>query len=232
MTSGADTTPDVLAIFDLDHTLLPHDTDEQWTGFLIAAGKLDRVEYDSANRELVARYNRGEAGALEFTEFYLSTLTRFSPEELQILHEAFMRERILPSIPQAARDLIAKHRRLGHLLVLTTATSRFLTEPVARELGFEHHIATEPEVRDGRFTGRVVGTPNMREGKVERLLEWLAALNLKLADFRESWFYSDSQNDLPLLSHVTHPVAVNADDMLAAHARLRGWPQIQIGDRT
>ena len=217
MTSGADTTPDVLAIFDLDHTLLPHDTDEQWTGFLIAAGKLDRVEYDSANRELVARYNRGEAGALEFTEFYLSTLTRFSPEELQILHEAFMRERILPSIPQAARDLIAKHRRLGHLLVLTTATSRFLTEP---------------EMREGRFTGRVVGTPNMREGKVERLLEWLAALNLKLSDFRESWFYSDSQNDLPLLSHVTHPVAVNADDMLAAHARLRGWPQIQIGDRT
>ena len=223
--------PDVLAIFDLDHTLLPHDTDEQWTDFLIATGKLDRLEYESANRDLIARYERGEAGALEFTEFYLSTLTRFSPDELARLHEAFMRERVLPSIPQASRDLIARHRGLGHMLVLTTATSRFLTEPVARELGFEHHIATEPEVRGGRFTGRVAGTPNMREGKVERLIEWLATLNLKLADFRESWFYSDSQNDLPLLSHVTHPVAVNADDMLAAHARLRGWPQIQIGER-
>ncbi|MFO1306645.1 MAG: HAD family hydrolase [Burkholderiales bacterium] len=222
---------DVLVIFDLDHTLLPHDTDEQWTEFLIEGGKLDRVEYDSANRDLVARYQRGEAGALEFTEFYLSTLTRFTGEELADLHAAFMRERILPSIPQAARDLIAKHQRLGHLLVMSTATSRFLTEPVARELGFEHHIATEPEMREGRFTGRVLGTPNMREGKVERLLEWLARDGLKLSDFRESWFYSDSQNDLPLLSHVTHPVAVNADEVLAAHARVRGWPQIQIVDR-
>lgn len=222
---------DVLAIFDLDHTLLPHDTDEQWTEFLIEAGKLDRVEYDSANRELAARYQRGEAGEFEFTEFYLSTLTRFSGEELTELHAAFMRERILPSISQAARDLIAKHQRLGHLMVLSTATSRFLTEPVARELGFEHHIATEPEMREGRFTGRVLGTPNMREGKVERLLEWLAKKGLKLSDFRESWFYSDSQNDLPLLSHVTHPVAVNADAVLAAHARVRGWPQIQLADR-
>ena len=230
MTADA-ATPDVLAIFDLGHTLLPHDTDEQWIAFLIAAGKLDRVEYDSANRDLIARYKRGEAGALEFTEFYLSTLSRFLPTELGEVREAFMRERIVPSISQAARDVVAKHRRLGHLLVLTTATPRFITEPVAHELGFAHHIATDAEMRDGRFTGRVMGTPNMREGKVERLLDWLSVLNLKLADFRESWFYSDSQNDLPLLSHVTHPVAVNADDMLAAHARLRGWPQIQIGDR-
>lgn len=219
---------DVLAIFDLDRTLLPSDTDEQWTDFLIGEGKLDRVEYDSASRDLMARYSRGEAGALEFTEFYLSTLARFDPDELAELHERFIRARVLPTIPQAARDLIDKHHRLGHLLVVTTATSRFLTAPVARELGFEHHIATEPEVKAGRFTGRVAGTPNMREGKVERLLEWLAALGLKLSDFRESWFYSDSQNDLPLLSHVTHPVAVNPDPVLAAHARQSGWPQITI----
>ena len=231
MTTDA-ATPDVLAIFDLGHTLLPYDTDEQWTAFLVAAGRLDRVEYDSANHELMARYERGEAGALELTEFYLSTLARFAAEELLDLREDFMRERILPSISQAARDLVAKHRRLGHLLVLTTATSRFVTAPIARELSFDHHIATDAEMRDGRFTGRVMGTPNMREGKVDRLLEWLATLDLKLADFRESWFFSDSQNDLPLLSHVTHPIAVNADDMLAAHARLRGWPQIQIGDRS
>lgn len=220
--------PDILAIFDLDHTLLPNDTDEQWTDFLIECGKLDRVEYDSANRDLIARYNRGEAGAIEFTEFYLSTLTRFGPDELAALHERFMVERVLPSIPPRARELIAKHQLLGHLVVVTTATSRFLTAPVARELGFEHHIATEPEVKDGRFTGRVAGTPNMREGKVERLNEWLTVLGLKLSDFRESWFYSDSQNDLPLLSHVTHPVAVNPDAVLAAHARHRGWPQISI----
>ena len=142
----------------------------------IEQGKLDRVEYDSANRDLVARYNRGEAGAIEFTEFYLSTLTRFDADELAVLHERSCANASCRRFRRRARDLIAKHQRLGHLLVLSTATSRFLTEPVARELGFVHHIATEPEVKEGRFTGRVLGTPNMREGKVERLLEWLAAL--------------------------------------------------------
>jgi HAD superfamily hydrolase (TIGR01490 family) len=220
---------DILALFDLDHTLLPHDSDEQWIEFMLANGKLDRASYESANRDLVARYQRGEAGPIEFTEFYLSTLKPFTTTELEALHDTFMRERILPTIPAAARDLIAKHRKLGHFMILTTATSRFLTGPIAKELGFEHHIATEPEMKEGRYTGRVKGTPNMREGKVERLLVWLAERRMKLSDFRESWFYSDSQNDLPLLSHVTHPVAVNADPVLAAHARHKAWPQISIG---
>ncbi len=220
---------DILALFDLDHTLLPNDSDEQWVEFLLERGKLDRAGFESANRDLGDRYRRGEAGAIEFTEFYLSTLTPFTAGELDELHATYMRERILPSIAPAARNLIAKHRGLGHFMVLTTATSRFLTAPIARELGFENHIATEPEMKEGRYTGRVAGTPNLREGKVERLLAWLAERSMRLSDFRESWFYSDSQNDLPLLSHVTHPVAVNADPVLAAHARQKGWPQIVIG---
>jgi HAD superfamily hydrolase (TIGR01490 family) len=222
-------TQDILALFDLDHTLLPHDSDEQWVEFLLERGKLDRVAFEAANRDLGERYQRGEAGAIEFTEFYLSTLKPFTKEELDELHHTFMRERILPSIALAARSLIAKHRKLDHFMILTTATSRFLSAPIAGELGFEHHIATEPEVKHGRYTGRVKGVPNMQEGKVERLLGWLAERHMKLSDFRESWFYSDSQNDLPLLSHVTHPVAVNADPVLAAHARYKGWPQIVIG---
>ncbi len=219
---------DILALFDLDHTLLPHDSDEQWVEFLLERGKLDRVAFEAANRDLGERYRRGEASAIEFTEFYLSTLKPFTAQELDELHRTFMREKILPSIAPAARSLIAKHRGLDHFMILTTATSRFLTAPIARELGFEHHIATEPEVKQGRYTGRVKGVPNMQEGKVERLLSWLAERSMKLSDFRESWFYSDSQNDLPLLSHVTHPVAVNADPVLAAHARQKGWPQIVI----
>jgi HAD superfamily hydrolase (TIGR01490 family) len=222
-------TQDILALFDLDHTLLPHDSDEQWVEFLLERGKLDRTTFEAANLDLAERYRRGEAGAIEFTEFYLSTLRPFTADELDVLHAEYMRERILPSIAIAARSLIAKHRKLDHFMILTTATSRFLTAPIARELGFEHHIATEPEMKHGRYTGRVMGVPNLREGKVERLLQWLAERNRKLSDFRESWFYSDSQNDLPLLSHVTHPVAVNADPVLAAHARSKGWSQIVVG---
>ncbi len=220
---------DTLALFDVDHTLVPHDTDEKWVEFMIDKGHLNRPAFEQASHELTERYSRGEAGAIEFTEFYLSTLTPFAPDDLTRWHETFMRERVLPAIPHAAREIVAKHRKLGHLVILTTATSRWLAAPIARELGFECIIATEPEVKDGRFTRRVVGTPNMREGKVERLLTWLAERNLRLSDFRESWFYSDSQNDLPLLSHVTHPVAVNPDAVLASHARHKGWAQRTIG---
>src|SRR5450432_4041076 len=193
-------THDILALFDLDNTLLPHDSDEQWVEFLLERGMLDRAAFELANRELGERYRRGEASALEFTEFYLSTLKPFTTDDLDAMHPTFMRERILPAIAPAARHLIAKHRGLGHFMILTTATSRFLTAPIAKELGFENHIATEPEMKQGRYTGRVVGTPNLREGKVERLLAWLAERHMQLSGFRESWFYSDSQNDLPLLS--------------------------------
>jgi HAD superfamily hydrolase (TIGR01490 family) len=220
---------DTLALFDLDHTLLPHDTDEQWVDFMVDAGRLDRSTFEQASHALAERYRRGEAGTIEFTEFYLSTLVPFNLDDLARWRQEFIRERIAPSISQAARDIVARHQGLGHLVVLTSATSEWLTSPIARAFGFEHLIATQAEVKAGRFTGRIVGTPNMREGKVERLLGWLAARNQKFADFRESWFYSDSQNDLPLLSHVTHPVVVNPDPVLAAHARHNGWAQMTIG---
>jgi len=217
----------ILALFDLDLTLLPHDSDELWVRFLLEEDVLDR-RYEASNRAIVARYGRGEVGALEFTEFYLGALTPFTQDELARWHETFMRRKIVPVIPQAARELTAKHRDAGHLVVLTTATSRFLSAPIARELGFVHLIATEPEVEGGRYTGRVQGVPNIREGKVDRLLAWLDLRGETLSDFRESWFYSDSRNDLPLLSRVTHPVAVNADPVLAEHARNKGWPMLRI----
>lgn len=219
---------DILALFDLDHTLLQHDSDEQWVAFLIEQGELDGERFARASDELVARYKRGEAGALEFTEFYMSTLRARSPDELAPLQQQFMDERVRPRVPAATRDLVARHHRLQHLCVLTTGASRMLAGPIARELGFEHVIATEPEMVEGHYTGRVAGLPNMREGKVERLHGWLYQRRQKLSDFRESWFYSDSQNDLPLLSCVTHPVAVNPDMVLAAHARQKGWPQIAL----
>src|SRR6266536_2710799 len=114
----------------------------------------------------------------------------------------------------SARALLDRHRADDHLLIMTTATSRFLTAPIARELGLENLIATEPEIQDGFYTGKVAGTPNMREGKVTRLEAWLGERGLALAGFRQSWFYSDSINDLPLLLRVTHPVAVNPDPPL------------------
>lgn len=219
---------DTLALFDLDHTLLPHDSDEQWVAFLMEARMLDRNRYRDANRELIERYNRGEAGAGEFTEFYLSTLTGFSPEDLAALRERFIAELIRPRIGERARAMVDLHRESGDIVVITTAVFSFLAHPIAAEFGVADCIATEGEIVDGRYTGRVQGVANTREGKVERLHDWLSQRGRTLADFREVWAYSDSQNDLPLLSLATHPVAVNADPVLAAHARHHGWPIVQF----
>lgn len=219
---------DVLALFDLDHTLLPHDSDEQWVAFLVDEGALDRGQWDAANRDLMARFNRGEAGAIEFTEFYLSTLARFDDAELLRWRDRYLDVKIRPRIGGEARALVERHRASGDVVVVTTAVFRFLSEPIAAEFGITDVIATEAERIDGRYTGRVAGIPNLRDGKVERLLMWLAARGRRLTDFRETYAYCDSLNDLPLLSHVTHPVAVNADPVLSAHARHMGWPVMQI----
>ena len=219
---------DVLALFDLDHTLLTLDSDEAWVEFLIEEGILDRAEFERANHELVARYRAGEATSVEFTHFYLSTLVGRDPDLLATWHATYLERKIRPAISPSARAPLDRHRADDHLLIMTTATSRFLTAPIARELGLENVIATEPEMKDGRYTGRVAGTPNMREGKVTRLEAWLGERAMALDDFRQSWFYSDSVNDLPLLSRVTHPVAVNPDPPLSKIARERGWPQLRI----
>ena len=220
---------DVLAVFDLDHTLVPHDSDEQWVAFLVETGMLDRDAWDAANRELIGRFKRGEAGTIEFTEFYLSTLTRFDDATLAQLRERYLEAKVRPSISPDARALVERHRAAGDLIILTSAVFRFLSEPIAAEFGISDVIATEAERLDGRYTGRVAGLPNAREGKFERLLMFLAARGQQLRDFKKIYAYCDSLNDLPLLSQVSHPVAVNADPVLSAHARHMGWPVLQIG---
>jgi HAD superfamily hydrolase (TIGR01490 family) len=219
---------DVLALFDLDHTLLNGDCDEAWVEFLIERDVLDRASFECANRHVVERYQRGEVGVLEFTEFYVSTLAPHALPQLELWRRDYLQQKIMPMISGAARELVERHRSSGDVTVLTTAASRFLTAPIAREFGFEHLIATEPEMHDGRFTGKVSGTPNMRDGKIARLEAWLAARNEQLSRFRQTWFYSDSRNDIPLLLRVTHPVAVNADPALATLASEKRWPTLRI----
>ena len=217
-----------LALFDLDNTLLTGDSDYEWLQFLIERGALEREQTQAANNDIARRYKAGEISADEFERFYLAVLTVRDKRILDAWHLDFMRERIVPNIPHAALELLAEHRDAGDLIVLTTATNRFVAGPIAGYLGFEHLIATEPECIDGRFTGNYVGILNMREGKVKRLDEWLTVRGYGWLDFSETWFYSDSRNDIPLLDRVSRPVAVDPDDTLAAHARVRGWPVLRL----
>jgi HAD superfamily hydrolase (TIGR01490 family) len=217
---------DRLVLFDLDNTLLAGDSDFEWAQFLIEQGVLDREVYEARNQAFYDQYKAGVLDIREFLDFQLKPLSRHPRAVLDAWHREFMSHKILPIMRPAARALVARHA--GDLRVVISATNTFVTAPIAAAFGIPELIATEPEARDGEFTGAVSGTPCFREGKVERLEAWLAARGRTLPSFPESWFYSDSLNDLPLLSRVTHPVAVDPDETLRAHAEREGWPIISL----
>jgi HAD superfamily hydrolase (TIGR01490 family) len=218
----------ILTLFDLDHTLLDGDSDVLWVEFLMDQGVLDREVFEPRNRRMENGYRAGTVSAHEFCEFHVASLAGRTREGWSALRGAYFESAIVPRIGKAALALVAKHRDAGDLVVLTTATNRFLTELTAAHLGIAHLIATECELDAGqRFTGRVAGTLNMREGKVTRLHEWLALQRSRLSEYH-STLYSDSINDLPLLCAVRRPVAVNPDMRLAAEAAERGWPVLTL----
>ncbi len=214
-----------LAIFDLDNTLLGGDSDYLWGRYLIEQGLVDGEYYERENRRFYEEYKVGTLDIHEFLRFSLKPLSQHGMASLHEWRKNFIQEKIEPIMLPAARALLQRHRDQGHVLLIITATNRFVAEPIAARLGVEHLLATEPEVKHGRYTGNVSGIPCFREGKVENLKLWLKATGMNLAS---SWFYSDSLNDLPLLEMVTHPVAVDPDDTLADHARMRGWPIISL----
>ena len=221
-----------LALFDLDGTLLEGDTDQLWCAFLIDEGVLDRAVFETANADVSARYAHGEISPAEFCAFYAGTLAGRTPNAWAPLLERFVSDSIAPRIGTAARALVQSHRVAGDELVLTTATSRFLAEPIAALLGIGQVIASELEVdAAGVFTGRNEGVLNMREGKLARIAAWLAARGMPIDRLGEAAFYSDSSNDLPLLAAVGRAVAVDPDDRLAATAAVRGWPTLQLAGR-
>ncbi len=214
-----------LAIFDLDNTLLSGDSDYLWGQFLVEQGLVDGEFYERENQRYYDQYRAGTLDIHEFLAFMLRPLAENPLAELLAWRERFMEEKIQSILLPKAAELLDRHRAAGDSLLIITATNRFITEPIAELLGVPHLLATEPEFADGRYTGRSSGIPCFQHGKVERLSEWLDSTDHDLAD---SWFYSDSLNDLPLLDRVTYPVAVDPDDALAEHARQRGWPIISL----
>jgi HAD superfamily hydrolase (TIGR01490 family) len=217
-----------LALFDLDNTLLSGDSDFEWAQFLISKGVLDREVHEARNIEFFEQYKAGTLDIHAFLDFQLAPLSRHPREELDTWHKEFVATRIQPLISSAARELVARHAKAGDLLAIVTATNSFVTGPIAHEFNVPHLIATIPAQENGRFTGQPRGTPSFREGKIVRVDAWLESLGLWLGSFEQSWFYSDSHNDLPLLEKVTHPVAVDPDATLAEVAARRGWTQISL----
>ncbi len=217
-----------LALFDLDNTLLAGDSDYEWTRHLVDKGVLDRSTFEKRNNEFFEQYKKGTLDIDEFLDFQLRPLASNSRADLEAWHAEFRVRRIRPMLSQKARDLVKRHQDNGDLCALATSTNSFVTGPIGRELRIAHLIATIPAQENGRFTGKSRGTPAFREGKVTRVNDWLESMGLWLGSFERSWFYSDSLNDLPLLSFVSDPVAVDPDSTLLAHARNAGWTILNL----
>jgi HAD superfamily hydrolase (TIGR01490 family) len=218
-----------LALFDLDHTLLPIDSDHEWGEFLVRIGAVDPIEFKRRNDAFFVQYKAGTLDPVEYLEFALGNLARFPRAELDAMHARFMDEVITPNIRPAALALLQRHRDAGDLVAIVTATNRYVTAPIAAALGVAHLIAAVPEEdAEGNITGKLVGVPTSGEGKVVHTHAWLAERGVTLDSFGSSHFYSDSHNDIPLMSVVTHPVATNPNTVLADHATSLGWPLLHL----
>jgi len=218
-----------LALFDLDGTLLPTDSDHAFGEFLITLGWVDGAAYRQRNDAFYADYLAGRLDMDAYVDFATAPWRTRSAGDLALASGRFMREVVQPALHPRALGLVQQHRDAGDLLAIVTATNEFVTRPIATLFGVEHLVATELE-RDaaGRVTGRIRGTPAFRGGKISRVQGWLAAQGRQLADYERCTFYSDSTNDLPLLEHVSHPVATNPGPALEREARARGWPILSL----
>jgi HAD superfamily hydrolase (TIGR01490 family) len=219
-----------VALFDLDHTLLPIDSDHGWGQFLIRLGWVDAQEHARRNDAFYADYLAGRLDVHAYVRFVTAPLCERDPQEAAAAHARFMAEVIEPHLRPQARALVAAHRARGDRLAIVTATNEFITRPIAAAFGVEELIAVELE-RDGRgwFTGAIRGIPSYREGKVARVQQWLASQGLSRSQVHIT-FYSDSPNDLPLLEAADVPVATNPSPELRALARARGWRILDLFD--
>ena len=210
-----------LAIFDLDNTLIGGDSDYLWGEFLCDEGIIsDRQSFEKKNDYFYQQYELGSLDIYAWAEFSFEILSHYSINELEAFHLKFMAQKIEPIFLQKAQDCINNHKENGDTVLVITASNTFVTAPIVKRYGINHLLATEPEIVSGRYTGKVSGIPCFKSGKIENLMPWLERNGVSLKD---STFYSDSHNDLPLLELVDNPVAVNADKILAKIAQTKGW---------
>ena len=218
-----------LALFDLDGTLIPSDSDHAFGAFMIDIGWADGGAWRLRNDEFFAHYQAGQLDLNEYIAFATSVWRDRPLREALAARDRFMHEVMLPMMHDNARSLVREHQDAGDLVAIVTATNEFVTEPIAKAFGVEHLLAVQLE-RDaqGHYTGAVHGVPSFQGGKIVRVKDWLQGLGHRLEDFERVTFYSDSMNDMPLLELVSHPVATNPTVQLESEAQARGWPVLKL----
>ena len=212
-----------VAFFDLDGTLLDGDTDVMWSDVLTSKG----VFTASAAEEFKQAYSSGEHDAEGFVARFLSPIATCGLESCELWREETLREHVIPNLSPRMLLEIEAHRARGHELVLATATNEFLVLPIAAHLNIPHVLASPAEQINGAYTGEIGGPACFRAEKLRRAEAWVKQRRQEWSSV-ESWFYSDSRHDLPLLQAVTHAVTVSPDETLTEHAARAEWPVISI----
>jgi HAD superfamily hydrolase (TIGR01490 family) len=208
------------AFFDIDHTVLEVNSGTKWVGY---QWKNDRMRLVELLRALwwTVEYR---FGLLDFEAMAARVVAQYRDLEVAPFeHEVaqWYRDEIEATICVEAREHIEEHRQAGHVLVLLTSATRFLSRPLSRALRIEHVLCTEVGEHGGRFTGQHLHPACYGPGKVLRAEAFAAAHGI---DLQQSYFYSDSYSDLPMLERVGQPRVVNPDPRLRRVAQRRGWP--------
>ncbi len=221
-----------LALFDLDHTLLPIDSDYQWGCFMAAQQLVDGAAFLDAHAAFSGQYQNGTLDSVAYTRFAFSYLKMIPRKVRKAQIERFIVEVVEPSINQAARDLVKRFQDEGAVCVLTSATNVCITEPIARLFNLPV-IGPEPELdSDGEMTGELAGPDNMGPRKVTNAKRWLVDQGMNWTQFTEIHAYSDSENDIPLLAAATHAVVTNPTAGLARYGKQQAWPELWLYPKT
>lgn len=218
-----------LCLFDLDHTLLPLDSDHAFGEFMVRLGWADADAFRERNEAFFRQYREGGLDIHAYVDFATAPWRDRPPEQLIAVQSLFMEQVISPCITAEAIQLVREHEEAGDLVAIVTATNEFVTQPIAMAFGVDHLLAIQLE-RDeaGTITGRIAGVPTFRDGKVERIHQWLASQGHTLKDFERVTCYSDSPNDLPMLELASDPVATNPSTDLRTVALERGWRVLDL----
>lgn len=207
-----------IALFDLDNTLLEGDCERLWCQFL-AEKRLVNTLYMNQIDKFFEDYAQGNLDFFTYESFILRPLAQYNPDQLTTLRKEFLK-RIRSLLRPFMLKRIIDHQCQGHILILCTASNSFLAQPIADILDIQNLICTEIETLNHVPTGNLLGIPAFKDGKVKKMDIWLAEHKQSMVN---SWAYSDSYNDLPILRKVTYPVAVTPEPNLFNHAIDHGW---------
>jgi HAD superfamily hydrolase (TIGR01490 family) len=217
-----------LTLFDLDHTLLPIDSDQSWGRFTTDVGWTSREDFLLKNEAFYQDYCRGELDIHAYVRFTTQTIRDKGEALSNAMRERFIQEVIAPALKPQALSLVAQHQARGEAVMIITATNEWVTRPIADLFGVKELIALQlSRDANGWITGEIEGTPTLGQGKLTRLVQWLDERDLHLSELTTT-FYSDSINDAPLLGAVNFPVATNPDNALRALATQKGWPILEL----